>query len=176
MVMCIMRPAAHYQVCIDSPFCPCFIPIQLTEQEALTVQGVRTKACPTHPRGEFALGQWDGWAAFCQVGTGFSPIVWSFGQEMSSWGQWEHGSTRTDRTGRGGRWVVGMGQFGCTNEGSHGTDHCCPMAPSVFWGAWKALWLGKLGPSLAVGFQDLSQVRENKGVPCHGLLHRCAKF
>lgn len=51
-----------------------------------------------------------------------------------------------DRVGKkdGEEW----GQLGHTNgRGSHGIDHGCPMAPSVFLGAWAAPWLGQLGPA-----------------------------
>lgn len=114
------------------PLCPS-ISLQVTEQEVLTRWYVRTHTSPIHPRGELTLGQW----VFCQVAIGFSPAVWGFGQEESSWGQWGLGSTWTGHGGKedGQEW----GQFGCANEEPHGTGHHCPMAPSIFWGSGQPL-------------------------------------
>lgn len=42
-----------------------------------------------------------------------------------------------------------------------------PDGSKYFLGAWAALWLGKLGPSLAVGSQDLSQMGR-RGCPALG--------
>lgn len=70
----------------------------------------------------------------------------------------DHGALEAheqDRVGKKGgeEW----GQLGRTNGGSHGIDHCCPMAPSVFGGLGSPL-AGQAGLSLAVGSQDLSRV------------------
>lgn len=134
---------------------------------------MRTRSSLIHPRGELTPGQWDEWTVFCQVATGFSPALWGFGQDGSSWGQWGLGSTWTGHGGKKGgqEW----GQFGCTNEEPHGTDHHCPMAPSIFWGPGQPLGWANWGLAWQWGSQDLSQMRENKGLPSPGPLHRCAK-
>lgn len=138
--------AVHYRVCEDShtlvphlrlPLCPS-ISTQVTEQEALTMWYARTHTSPIHPRGELTLGQWDEWTVFLSGGDWLlSPAVWGFGQEESSWGQWGLGSTWTGHGGKEGgqEW----GQFGCTNEDPRGTNHHCPMAPSIFWGPGQPL-------------------------------------
>lgn len=70
---------------------------------------------------------------------------------------------------------IGMGAVWLYQCGVPWHRPSLPDGSKYFLGARAAPWPGKLGPSLAVGSQDLSQMGEEKGLPCPGLLHRCAK-
>lgn len=133
---------------------------------------VKTHTSPIHPRGELILGQWDEWTVFYQVTIGFflpsSLGLWPRRVLLGTMGTWKH----MDGTWKG--WT-GMGAVWPYRRGASWHRPSLPDGSKYFLWAWATPWLGKLGPSLAVGTQDLSQMRKDKGLPCPGLLHRCAK-
>lgn len=162
----------HARVWEDSRAHPSFVPspcasisIQVTAQEALTLWYVRTHASPIHPRGGLTLGQWDEGTVFCQVVTGFSPRLglWPRRVLLGTMGTWKH----MDRTWREEGWT-GMGAVWLCQRGASWHRPSLPDGSEYFLGAWAAPWQGKLGPSLAVGSQDLSQMRRIRGCPALG--------
>lgn len=132
-------------VCVDSHVHPSSVPPPLSllhfytshRAGSSTMRGVRTDGSPIHPQGELILGQWDEWTVFCQVGIGFSTAAWALTKKGPPGDNGDLEAHEQDMEGKKGgeEW----GQFGCTRGRSHGTDHHCPMAPSVFWGPGQPL-------------------------------------